>query len=238
MKKKNTVGCLFYIALILLILVIFLFNRSTVQEVMKKTGFMDLFTAKNNTPPEVVISPLDTEEPRSEPERQPESRELVLTPENAPPPTEKPAEEERPAPKIRQARLFYVLVAGDGSISLKGIIRPVEYTDAPLRSTLVSLFSGPAPAEVNRGLMTLIPPDTRINAIHIKNGIAYLDFNESFRFNRLGREGLTAQLKQVVYTTTEFSNLEQVQILIDGKKLDYLGPEGVYIGAPLGRDSF
>jgi germination protein M len=236
MKKRNTVGCLFYIALILLILVIFLFNRSTVQEVMKKTGFMELFTGKNNAPPEVVISPLDTEKPRSEPERPPESRELVLTPEEPLP--EKPAEEERPAPKIRQARLYYVLVADDGSISLKGIIRPVEYTDAPLRSTLLSLFSGPTPAEVNRDLMTLIPPDTRINAIRIKNGLAYLDFNESFRFNRLGREGLTAQLKQVVYTTTEFSNLQQVQILIDGKKLDYLGPEGVYIGAPLGRDSF
>jgi germination protein M len=233
MKKRNTLGCLFYVALILLILVIFLFNRSTVQDVMEKTGFLDMFK-KNDAPPEVVITPLDTA-PQNEPV-QPESRELVLKPQESAP--EEQAGEERPAPKIRQARLFFVLVAGDGSISLKGIIRPVEYTDAPLRSTLESLFKGPTPAEINRGLMTLIPPETRINAIHIENGIAYLDFNESFRFNALGREGLTAQLKQVVYSTTEFSNLNKVQILIEGKKLEYLGPEGVFIGAPLGRDSF
>ena len=233
-KKKNTVGCLFYIALVLLILVIFLFNRTTVQDVMEKTGFLNMFK-KTSAPPEVVITPLDTD-PRQEGERQPESRELVLTPQQDTP-QEQP-EEERPSPKIRQARLFFVQVASDESISLKGTLRPVEYIDAPLRSTLLSLFNGPTPAEINRGLMTLIPPETRINAIQIDNGVAYLDFNESFRFNVLGKEGLTAQLKQVVYSTTEFSNLNRVQILIDGKKLDYLGPEGVFIGAPLGRDSF
>jgi germination protein M len=234
MKKRNTVGCLFYIALILLLMVIFLFNRATVHDVMERTGFLEIFK-KESSPPKVVISPLNTESP-DEPVEQPENRELVLTPEESAPREE--AEEEHPAPKIRQARLFFVLVASDGSISLKGIIRPVEYTDAPLRSTLLSLFKGPSPAEINQGMMTLIPPDTRINAIHIENNIAYLDFNESFRFNALGKEGLAAQLKQIVYSTTEFSNLNKVQILIEGKKLDYLGPEGVFIGKPLGRDDF
>jgi hypothetical protein len=38
-KKRRTLGCLFYIALVLLVLVVFLFNRGRVQEVLEKTGF-------------------------------------------------------------------------------------------------------------------------------------------------------------------------------------------------------
>jgi spore germination protein GerM len=67
--------------------------------------------------------------------------------------------------------------------------------------------------------------------------VAYVDFNENFRFNPLGKEGLKAQLNQVVYTVTEFSNISRLQILIDGKKVNFLGPEGIYIGEPLSRSS-
>ena len=46
-KKKRTLGCLFYIALVLLVLVVFLFNRERVQEVLEKTGFTRLFEKRN-----------------------------------------------------------------------------------------------------------------------------------------------------------------------------------------------
>jgi len=49
-RKRNTIGCLFYIALVLLVLVIFLFNRARVQQVIEKTGFARLFEKKKDTP--------------------------------------------------------------------------------------------------------------------------------------------------------------------------------------------
>ena len=61
----------------------------------------------------------------------------------------------------------------------------------------------------------------------MKDGTAYLDFSEAFRFNSLGKEGLSAQLQQVVYSATEFSTVKRVQILLEGKTADYLGPEGL-----------
>ena len=56
-RKRNTIGCLFYVALVLLVLVIFLFNRARVQQVIEKTGFARLFERKRGSPAEVVVAP-------------------------------------------------------------------------------------------------------------------------------------------------------------------------------------
>jgi spore germination protein GerM len=40
-----------------------------------------------------------------------------------------------------------------------------------------------------------------------------------------------------VWTATEFPNVVTVQVLIEGRRVDYLGSEGIWIGGPLGRDS-
>ena len=237
-KKKSRLGCLFYLALVLLALVIFLFNQKNVQEVMERTGFWQLFQKQPQSPPRVVISPLNGQ-PKQEkpPQKQKDEKEVIITVQKDQQAEER-QKQEKPQPKERKARLFFVQVAEDGKISLKGTVRTVQYSDAPLKSTLEALMKGPTPAELNQGLITLIPAESRIYAIRIQGDTATLDFNEAFRFNSLGREGLTAQLKQVVYAVTEFSNLQKVQILIEGKSLTYLGPEGVFIGKPLSRVSF
>ena len=235
-KKKNTLGCLFYLALVLLVLVVFLFNRSTVQEVIKKTGFFDSFKKKKDTPPEVVITPLNPgDDSNVEPKK--DSREVIVKIEDENKPAEK-SEEERPQPKVRKARLFFISVTEEGKIELKGMVRSIHYQDAPLTSTLEILLKGPLPAEINQGLITLIPPGTQIRNIKVNKNTAVLDFNEAFRFNSIGKEGAVAQLKQIVYSVTEFSNIKKVRILIEGKPVDYLGPEGVFIGEPLSRNSF
>ena len=101
-----------------------------------------------------------------------------------------------------------------------------------------TLFAGPDASEANQGLITMIPPAATLNRVYVSERIAYIDVSESFRFNPLGREGLDAQLRQIVFSATEFPGVEMVQILIDGKRVDFLGPEGTYIGAPIGRAMF
>ncbi|MDD3821216.1 MAG: GerMN domain-containing protein, partial [Spirochaetales bacterium] len=58
-----------------------------------------------------------------------------------------------------------------------------------------------------------------------------------FMYNHYGTEGFIAQLRQIVFTATSFSSVQDVQIIIEGQKKDYLGGEGVYIGKPLSRAS-
>jgi spore germination protein GerM len=84
----------------------------------------------------------------------------------------------------------------------------------------------------------LIPKGTILLSAAVKDGIAYLNFNESFKFNTMGVEGYMAQLKQIVFTSTEFSTVKKVQFLVEGELVEFLSGEGVYIGKPLDRSSF
>jgi germination protein M len=213
-----------------------------------------LFEKKSEEPAEVVVSPLETDRKQEQPgekappaaENEVPPEEVVITVEREPAENATPGQAEKTArgepsrkpTRTRQSRLFFISVSEDGQIHMKGVIRPVEFVDAPLTSTLGALLQGPTTAEVNQGLISLISPQTRVNSVYIKDDTAYIDFNEAFRFNSLGKAGMIAELKQVVYTATEFPTVKRVQILVEGEIIKFLGPEGVAIDKPLGRDSF
>jgi spore germination protein GerM len=98
------------------------------------------------------------------------------------------------------------------------------------------LLRGPTVDERNRDLITLIPPDTRLLRVQVRGSTAYLSFSEEFQFNTYGVEGYIGQLRQIIWTVTEFPNISDVQILIEGRRIDYLG-ERIAIGSPLNRNS-
>jgi len=102
---------------------------------------------------------------------------------------------------------------------------------------LNALLAGPTAEELSKGLLNLIPKNTRILSAIVRGNTAYISFSEDFLFNTFGVEGYVAQLRQIVWTVTEFQNVKDVQILVDGRRLDYLG-EGIWIGSPISRQSF
>ena len=98
-------------------------------------------------------------------------------------------------------------------------------------------MDGPNAEERNRGFISLIPPGTRILSATVRDGTAFISFSEEFQFNSYGIDGYAGQLRQVIFTATEFPNVSNVQIFIEGSRLDYLS-EGVWIGSPIGRGSY
>ena len=115
--------------------------------------------------------------------------------------------------------------------------REIPQSDSPLRDALESLLAGPDAGDRAQGLASSIPPDTRLLSVTVKDRIATVNLSESFRFTASGVEGLAAELRQVVATATEFPTVDKVQILIEGKKVQYLGTEGVRIDEPLDNAS-
>jgi spore germination protein GerM len=103
--------------------------------------------------------------------------------------------------------------------------------------TLNVLLAGPSTEELARGIINLIPQNTHILSATVRGSTAYVSFSEDFLFNTFGVEGYVAQLRQIVWTVTEFPNVRDIQILIEGRRLDYLG-EGIWIGSPISRQSF
>jgi germination protein M len=128
--------------------------------------------------------------------------------------------------------------APDGAITLQPARRRVVFDKNPLAATIQKLLEGPPREEQKQGFINLMPRGTKLLGAAVREGQVELDFNESFRFNDLGREGSFLQLKQVVFSATEFPSVRAVRILLEGKKVDYLGPEGLSLSGLLTRESF
>jgi len=166
-------------------------------------------TAKEKTPPE---------KPAEQPPSQPKAQQ---------PPAEKPVE--------TRDRVIYFMQDSGGDLLLAKANRKLKVSDSPLLDCLNALLAGPTAEEKKRGLVSFMPSGTRLISAQVRQNTAYLNFNEEFRYNTLGREGSAAQLKQIIWTATEFPTVHDVQIQIEGKTVDFL-MEGILIRNPIKRD--
>lgn len=138
----------------------------------------------------------------------------------------------------RISKIYFTMLDNNDNLVLKNVEREITYYNTPLTETLKELFNGPNSYELKSNYITNIPKGSKILKIWIKDKILYLDISKEFENNNYGRESTINQLKQIVFTATEFPNIQKVKFLINGKEENYLGGEGVFIGKPLGRDDF
>ncbi len=137
-----------------------------------------------------------------------------------------------------QTRTVYYIALNDaGEVRLSEKQQVLPTNDSDMQATLLALFNPSTTALNQDSLQSLIPANSSLLHFDFRDGIVYLDMNDSFQFNELGAEGMAAQLAQIVYTMTEFEEVQGVQFLIEGQILDYLSP-GIYTGAPLSRNDF
>jgi len=185
-------------------------------------------------PPRVTQPPLPQPPPVEppaerpmEPAAEPPAGQIAEPPPRTPP-VERPAE-------TRERGIFLVQVEDDGAeLRLTRVSRTLEVSNTPLIDTLNALLMGPNAGESARGMVSLIPANTRILSARVEGHTAYINFNEYFQFNPQGSEGFASQIQQIVWTATEFPNVRDVQMLIEGNRVDFLHG-GIRIGSPIGR---
>ena len=139
--------------------------------------------------------------------------------------------------ELRNRALYFIRIGSDGSVLRVRADRGLPVSDSPLRDVIQALITGPNAEERQSGLVSLIPAGTRLLSVTIRGDTAYINFSEDFQYNTYGAEGYNGQLRQIVFTATEFPNVRDVQILIESGRVDYLG-ENVWIGSPLSREMF
>jgi hypothetical protein len=179
-------------------------------------------------PPPSVQQPPPQEKPPQEAPTLPEDKPAEQVPADPPPPPV------QPAPETRDMGIYFMLDREGADLILTRVNRRLVVSQTPLLDCIDALLAGPTAEESRRGLASFMPEGSRILSARVGGKTAYLDFNEAFRYNILGREGSIAQLEQVVWTATEFPDIDNVQILIGGNRVDFL-IEGIPIGAPLKR---
>ncbi len=281
--QPNNAGCLFWLAVIVVILVLFVLNWGKIQETLSNTNFLEIVKTQagkdgNGAAPSATktqpgpgaapaASPTIVGDGSANPEdlkqaepasakptgttaAKPAETSASKPPAGSPAPSQAPASQApasaapaaKPAAasaplKTRTANLFFVKIDEDGTIVRQEVKRQLPVSDSPLTDSIGALLAGPNEDELRRKLVSLVPEGTKLLSARVRGSTAFLNFNEAFVYNRYGIEGYAGQLKQIVYTSTSFPTVQDVQFLIEGEKRDYLG-EGLYIGAPLGRNSF
>ncbi|MDU2064193.1 MAG: GerMN domain-containing protein [Sporomusaceae bacterium] len=96
--------------------------------------------------------------------------------------------------------------------------RTFPLNDQPAHMAVEALLTGsnqPHTAKV-------FPAGTKLRQLTIKDGVAYVDFNKALLKGNGGSATEMLLVTSLVNTLTEFSTVDKVQILVEGKKIDTL----------------
>ena len=110
-------------------------------------------------------------------------------------------------------------------------------TDTPVRNSLEAMFAGVNSTEQTIGMTTSIPPGTRVLGISVDGTTATVDLSTEFAASS-GSLDETIRLAQVVFTVTQFDDIDQVKFHIDGVPEDPILSHGFVVGDGFTRDDF
>ena len=250
-KSKFHLGASFWILLLVLLGIIFYLFHNNLEKAFSKNKYLsklkqedkplvveDIETPGNKKSAQTEKSTAKKEAPKDD------GKKTVIKMGNqvVSDDKDKPAPKKQEPPKqiqstFRDSALYFVFFSSNGDIKLNKINRQVKVAGSPLQAVMDVLLEGVNTDEINQGYLSLIPPGSKLKSIRVSDGIATMDFSEEFMFNTFGPEGMKNQLKQVIFTASEFPTVKAVQFLIDGKKVDYIS-EGICTKEPLTKNSF
>ncbi|MBI2844322.1 MAG: GerMN domain-containing protein [Armatimonadetes bacterium] len=140
----------------------------------------------------------------------------------APGPTSKPSRPAVPPPSgDRRTVHVYVIKLVDDEPRLAPEARSVAADDDPHRTAIEKLLATNRETGPSK---YLIPLGTKLRDIRVKDGIAYANFSREIQENFPGGSMTEALLvNSIVHTLRQFKDVEKVQILIEGKRVETLG---------------
>lgn len=239
-KKRLPLWALAWVALVLTGLVVFLANQQAVDRLLAVTGLEKvLYPQGKAATPLIVETPGPGQTVLVDPATSPRPTPAVAPEAPAAPAAETEAPVEPPLPATPNTyRLYFLKLSPEGRMEPSGFTRELPAVTTPLAATLKALLLGPTLQDKALGAITLVPEGTKLLSIRIQDRIALVSLSEEFEHNASGVEGLVGQLRQIIWTATQFGSVDGVQILINGQYRDSLGDGGPSIAAPLDRKAF
>ncbi len=107
--------------------------------------------------------------------------------------------------------------------------RQLSLNDAP-RLSVLALLGGPK----NTGDLSQLPSGTKLLGFSVTNNLATVDLSSEFATVQ-GMPAIPLSLGQLVYTLTQFPDVKQVSLLVNGHPLRSFGGEGETLKQPLDR---
>lgn len=117
---------------------------------------------------------------------------------------------------------------------MQPVQREVPYTKAVLTAAMNELLAGPRDAEADAGLSTQIPDGTKLRGISLKDGIATVDLSKAYESGG-GTLSMSNRLAQVIFTLTQYPNVQSVSFELDGTPVRVFSGEGLILDHPQTR---
>jgi spore germination protein GerM len=235
-KPRLPLWALAWLAIVLAAAVVFLANQAAVDRLLAVTGLETVLYPHGKYPPSPTPAPTplvaELPSPSPLPEPTPDTAEPTATPEPEP----VVAAPETPLPATPNTyRLYFLKLSPEGRMEPSSFARELPAGSTPLSATLKALLLGPTLQDKAQGALSMIPDGTKLLSVRLHDRTALISFSPEFEHNASGLEGLAGQVRQVVWTATQFSSVDAVQILINGQYRDTL--DGLPVAAPLTRAS-
>ena len=153
--------------------------------------------------------------------------------------TKDPAQTPEPKPEKnkkddKEADVYFLTVKGD-SAKLSTTKKEFKTDSDKFRATMEALFSGPNGFEKIAGVYSEIPPETKLLGIKEDANSYTINISDDFEMGG-GADSMKIRVKQLVTTATKAANGKDVYLEIEGKRVEYVGGEGIMILQPLQRN--
>lgn len=140
-----------------------------------------------------------------------------------------------PVEQFSNLALYYVKITEKDAYLVREV-HQVPYTREVAKAALEELIKG---SPSTSGATRVLPPETKIKGISVKDGNATIDFSSEVLKANVGAAGEALGIQSIVNTLTEFPEIKQVSFLVDGKlderTKDWWGHVGLY-NQPFMRD--
>lgn len=117
------------------------------------------------------------------------------------------------------AQLYFARVT-EGQQRMVAVPHELPAEPSPARAALEELIRGEVPRDCDRPL----PPGTRVLTCEVADGVATANFSEELISGfRGGSENEQVKIYSIVNTLTSLSGIEEVQILVEGRRPEVIG---------------
>lgn len=130
----------------------------------------------------------------------------------------------------RTVALYFIKETPD-NFYLAPELRRLDATQCTPEKVLQELIAGPK----DPNLKPVLPQNVRVLGVKVEKGLATVDFSREITHLNVGSRGEVLVLAAIANTLTKLPEIERVQILVEGKKIETLAGH-VDITQPLGRN--
>lgn len=131
-------------------------------------------------------------------------------------------------------RVYFYLGGEPGSAGLVPLLRQTAEHDLP-SAAMRALLAGPSTEESgDRTITSAVPDGTRLLGLETADGVASVDLSREFESGG-GSTSMFVRLGQVVFTLTQFSEVQSVRFLIEGQPVTVFSGEGIVLDHPQTR---